>query len=136
MNKRGKVIYLGKGRHRKTFMFEGGKFVYKLPIGQCGIDANRREIAYYKAERKKGRIPFAACRLLRSGVLVMEYVKPHCNSLAASNAANETHSGTANDIEFPGDSDDDLPDWIVSVECTQVGYDRTGLLVAYDYADC
>jgi len=116
-------------------MFEGGRFVYKLPIGRCGLYANERELKLYKESRKKGQIPYAACRLLRTGVLIMEYVKPHCSSLAATNAANGTDPGTAADIEFGGDYDDDLPSWTTYVECNQVGYDRTGMLVAYDYAE-
>lgn len=132
MKKRGKLIYLGTGRHRTTFMFEGGRFVYKVPRGRHGRIANSQELEYYKRHRKNGEIPYAACRLLPNGVLIMEYVKPHCQSLAAENIDAQTYGGERM-VPLGGDYEEELPQWTVHVECSQVGYDNRGTLVAYDF---
>lgn len=81
------------------------------------LQAKRSEILTY--ETKDPYIPVAECRMetdysvVTEGmdVLVMEKV----------DIQGVSHLGYK-----------DMPDWVGSVDCAQVGYDRKGLLVAYD----
>lgn len=102
--------YLGSGRHRKVFLSRSGKYVIKVPHNDGGFRANQEEYDLY-CNQAKSSIPLAKCRLHKSDILLMEFVK------SASWRP-------------------DLPEWVRSVDCQQVGYTRTGKLVAYDYSLC
>jgi hypothetical protein len=103
------LIYLGEGRHRRVF--KRGNFVIKVPINDFGLASNFREAKTYQctSEGWLFGIRYAACRLDKNeNFLIMEYVnvKKYDNS---------------------------LPSWVGYVDCQQVGYNRRGHLVAYDY---
>jgi hypothetical protein len=120
LERQGKMVFLGYGRHRVTWGH--GRYVYKLPMGGEGMQANQREAESFKLGRWHkaawlerlgiaGTPQMARCRLLKTGVLVMEAVTP----------------GTKWDAS--------TPDWARYVDCGQVGTTRKGKLVAYDYAE-
>ena len=95
--------WLGAGRGRVAFKHKN--YVVKIPYTMEGIMFNRMEAYSYKKHNADGR--FARCRM-HGIMLVMEYIeqiKDH----------------------------DDLPLWVSYIDCGQVGYTRTGKLVAYDY---
>jgi hypothetical protein len=98
--------YLGSGRHRAVYRH--GNYVIKIPLSDYGISDNYYEATIYKEYGyDKGYIPYARCRLLGT-ILIMEYLEPV-------------------------KSFDNLPEWTMAVDCTQVGYNRHGKLLAYDY---
>jgi hypothetical protein len=111
--------YIGDGCSRSVYRH--GNYVIKLPLDDYGISANAREAHRWKKYGYSGEIPYARCRLLpNSGILVMEY-------------ARYTIPGkTLPDGFVPYE---EAPDWTKWVDCQQVGYNRTGRLVAYDYGE-
>ncbi len=98
--------YLGQGRHRSGFLTKSGKYVIKFPMGAVGDWANEGEAWDYS----KDKTNLARCRCIEvSGhiLLIMEFVQK------------------------PGT--EVLPEWVKFVDCQQVGYTRSGRLVAYDW---
>lgn len=104
--------YLGEGRHRAAFLTPSGNFVIKVPIDEMGFVDNFREYRMWRQiDKWMPKEHLARCKLHQSsGILVMEAV-----DLA---------------YEYPVDG----TDWIGFIDCGQVGYNRRGRLVAYDYA--
>jgi hypothetical protein len=113
--------YKGHGRHRITFRAPCKTKVFKLPIGSRGINDNQTEYELYKIRHslKQGWDKnLAKCKLMRHGVLVMEYVE---------------------DISGHNDSEryepDLFPEWAEDyIECVQVGLNSSGDVVVFDYA--
>ena len=107
------LILVGKGYDRVTYKkHHKSKYVRKFPRHEGHDYANRREAELYQRGHD---IPLAKCRLHKpSGVLIMEYVE---------------------NARFSTDEDHDLPDWVNSIDCQQVGYNRKGELVCYDYGN-
>lgn len=102
------IIFLGQGRHRAVFDLGRG-WVLKVPIEDYGLTANWFEDRRYKQYGRSGFIPFARCRMLPNGCLLMEKVKPMKSN---------------------------FPKWADWVDCRQVGMARDGAIVAYDYETC
>lgn len=104
--------FLGEGRTRAAFLTPSGDYVIKVPIDEMGFVDNFREYRMWQQFNKW--IPkeyLARCKLhLDSGILVMEVVNPTYVPM------------------------DGRPAWVDSIDCGQVGYNRKGKLVAYDYA--
>lgn len=104
------------GRTRAVFD-RGDSYMVKVPMNGEDLMANQSEIMTYEA--KDPYIPVAECRMetdysvVPEGmpVLVMEKVDIE----------------SASKLRYK-----DMPDWVGSVDCGQVGYDRKGRLVAYD----
>lgn len=94
---------VGYGRHRITFRLNE-KWVVKIPIHELGYSDNKYEYFKYTTNRES---IYAKCRMI-NGVLIMEHVRP------AVSYAN-------------------LPDWVYDIDSLQVGYNKNGRLVAYDY---
>ena len=110
--------FLGEGRHRRTYRHKN--WVIKVPKGENGLYANRCEARKYREyfdKPDRDGIYYAACRLMKNGYLVMEYLDVVCTP-------NHTPSKYYNYS---------LPDWAYEVECCQVGFTRDNRLVAYDY---
>ncbi len=108
---------VGEGMSRTVFASTHVVFkVAKTPRGNgTGEDDNYSEFVTYRKALKcpKQYIPVAKCRLIRilgEEVLMMEKVE-------------DRNLGIRN-----------YPQWVYSVDCSQVGFTRTGKLVAYDYA--
>lgn len=101
------------GRTRAVFD-RGDGYVIKVPINGEGYFSNSREVNGYQMEDPY--IPVAECwhqddySITPKGVptLIMEKVE-HCK------------------LDYR-----DMPDWVGSVDCAQVGYNKKGELVAYD----
>jgi hypothetical protein len=100
-------VYLGQGRNR--IVWRRGNIVVKVPLNWNGLTDNWHERDTWLRERTRGYIPLASCRLYHNYALVMEYVKSY-------------YSGA-----------DQMPRWVMSVDCGQVGHNKRGQLLAYDY---
>lgn len=105
---------IGEGRNR--LVYRRGNFVVKVPKNNCGVLDNHREYHIFSSTTDGWLfgLRYARCRLMKPNycLLVMEYVIPYQEPL------------------------DKLPLWTYSVDCAQVGYNRKGHLVAYDYGIC
>ena len=102
---------VGQGRHRRGMLFPSGKYILKVPINTEGQQANEEEAERYQTDySEKG----ARCRMIDYKgfpCLVMEAVKPNLYS--------------SSDCPF-----------LHEVDCGQVGMNRKGKIVAYDYSYC
>lgn len=97
------------GGTRATYFMRG--VVVKVPLNAYGVEANYHEADWSACHGKGGYIPIAEAFIETWGgldVLIMEQVKP---------------------VSLPYSQ---MPDWVMSVDCAQVGYDADGVLVAYD----
>jgi hypothetical protein len=113
-----KYKYIGSGASRAVFKHHN--YVIKIPHTCKGVFDNERErhlwmIRRYPYHRE---FSYARCRLY-GFILVMQYAH----------------------FPIPGKTDGDgfvpyehLPEWASFIDCQQVGYNRFGELVAYDYA--
>ncbi len=109
-------IYLGSGRNRHAFRH--GNYVIKVPVNSNGIADNYHERYVFEEYRKDQNpyIHYARCRLFNE-ILVMQFA------------------------QFQGSLSDETgyicwgnaPRWCSYVDCCQVGYNRFGKIVAYDY---
>jgi len=116
--------YLGEGRHRCVFLAPCATKVYKFPIGRSGISANHREANNWRRKLKDEadlvRFEFARCKLLGdTDILIQEYLY---------------------DVRFHHwkqqlRDDPELPRWALQWECAQIGQNKHGEWVLYDYAD-
>jgi hypothetical protein len=113
MNDKG-YKFIGEGRDRIVYKKEKSNYVVKVPIGEHGITANQNEADNYKRELKLIKPSkdclYAKCRLVKSYLLVMEYVEP---------------------ISYKHER---FPDWGDFIDCGQVGITKDDRVVAYDYA--
>jgi hypothetical protein len=104
--------FLGVGRSRAVFLGPNKLFVVKIPINEEGELANCREERLYKKEKNRPDSHWARCRLYPGTmILIMEYVE------------------SIHDI--PGEKK--LPKWVFNIDCAQVGFNKKGKLVAYDF---
>ena len=105
--------YLNEGRHRKGFLSPNRKWVVKVPktcARLAGIQDNWSEYHTFKRASPAIRARLARCRLFKGEILIME--KLCTANLCWGN----------------------IPEWARGIDCGQVGYNRKGNLVAYDYA--
>lgn len=97
------------GANRIVLIF--ARHVYKLPLTEHGVEANRKEARWSEAHGKTGEAPHIAdCHLERLDgleVLWMEYIEPLSEPMV-------------------------LPEWALAVDDIQVGHDVDDRLVAYD----
>lgn len=111
-------ILLGEGRNRQVW--RRGNYVIKFPLNTYGVDDNCHEASTYQESlRRPMYCKYARCRLVLplGTVLVMEYAR------YVGPKSDETGY-----ITLP-----DCPEWAYSIDCWQVGYNRRGEIVAYDY---
>ena len=99
------IKYIGEGNTRIVYLSKCKRFVLKVPRDDYGLNDNTGEHREYR----KGIGPFkreqlARCRLSRSGILIMEYVRPVTENKSL------------------------LPTWTDFVDCQQVGINRSGAL--------
>lgn len=108
--------YLGTGRHRAVWRCKD--YVVKMPINQGGIDSNLREASLWERRGQDPYIHYARCHLIpHSVILVMEYAQ-YLGSLS-------------DDTGYIGLTK--VPEWAYAVDGWQVGYNKRGQIVAYDY---
>lgn len=130
------------GSSRRTYL--GQAWVFKVPIGYWGIEQNQFEAARWALQSggsrkgipraaivqagkygKKGRnVPVAECYLLPCGTLMMERVRPLVNLMNGKDKIREGEPGFLPRHEYP--------EWATHVDSEQIGYNRSGELVAYD----
>ena|ERR1700722_15537932 len=103
--------YIGSGRSRAVWRH--GNYVVKIPLNEAGIHDNLYERSVFQRRHQKGYDwgHFARCRLLGT-ILIMQYVEYTFNYA---------------DIK-PG-----VHDWTYRIDGLQIGHNRFGQLVAYDY---
>lgn len=101
--------FLGVGRSRAVFLMPSGRWVLKVPISDEGYWHNQLEATKSKTDDWLYKWQKAKAKILKSGLLVMEYV---------------THVPVGQQ-----------PDWASYVDCGQVGLTHDGRIVAYDYAE-
>lgn len=97
------------GRHRVAF--SNGRCVFKFPINDYGYHDNAWEYHKFRNRTEKS-LPMARCRIIdikEIPVLVMEFV-----------------------TQVPYGKD--MPSWADFIDCQQVGWNKKGEIVAYDYA--
>ena len=99
------------GRTRVAFIINN--IVVKLPLYSDGCIDNDHEGSFFCDEYANTKLTY--CNDIP--ILFMEYVK-HANFDAIKD-------------EFGN-----IPDWVYSIDCGQVGFNRKGKLVAYDYGVC
>ena len=109
-----KLELIGEGRNRLVYRSPSGRTVLKVPKSDAGVSDNNIERIRYRENRLQGGwLPkgvYAPCRFLPgTDALVMEWV-----DVAAARK--------------------DLPSWVGYVDCQQVGINRAGKLLAFDYA--
>jgi hypothetical protein len=106
------LLYVGVGRTRIVFLTPSQKSVIKIPLSWDGMADNDWEYRTFTKNRKSGECVYAPCRpssLLGFPVLLMRKL----------------------DLDIP--PVDQLPDWAGCIDCFQVGLDKEGRLLAYDY---
>lgn len=109
-----KYSVLGTGRNRKVYDMGNG-LVVKVPLNAPGMEDNLAESEIYKSTRDDPEgylIRYAECNHFNYKdipLVIMEKVEP----------IKGYHP--------------ELPDWTDYVDCAQVGYNKEGKLVAYDY---
>lgn len=117
--------YIGEGRHRSVYRH--GNYVVKIPLCDEGIHDNLWEAQKFRKEKEyaaihdtiKIEIQYARCRLIpKSCILVMQFACEVVNGLTDENG-----------WVYPPFR----PDWTGYIDCHQVGFNRFGQLVAYDY---
>lgn len=139
-------ILIGQGRHRMCYLLPSG-YVLKAPFSESGEKANRLEAEMWRNRHDSGSLPrwardwkFARCRLIPgTDLLVMEFVWPTFSAWFGGSSQKtkgvEKHFPEWSRRFFPVGLDD-LPYWArIEIDCEQVGFNRKGELVAYDYAE-
>jgi hypothetical protein len=133
MSRRG-FTYLGKGRHRMTYLSPNRRFVLKFPHNEEGLAANRDEASVYKEAllSKEKDYPYAPCRLVHNAINLMVAVTEVYGGTEADDRVRD--NGILDGKDFAGDDDMDmLPSWAHDIDALQVGKLPNGRLVAYDY---
>ncbi|AIW22316.1 hypothetical protein F0267_01360 [Vibrio coralliilyticus] len=99
------------GNSRATYISKN--YVFKLPITDQGIRQNEDECTLLSDDYWQ----FAKTRLVdaESGLLCMERVE------------HAPHDIIKQRLGY-------IPDFVAGIDCSQVGFNRRGLLVAYDFA--
>lgn len=102
-------VFLSGGSKRKVYVSPDKTHVIKVSrdCSTLGIEENITEAKIYSENKNS---IYAKCELIGDNWLMMEYVEP----------ANFKKG-------------DDYPDWTLSIAEHQVGYNNTGVLLAYDY---
>lgn len=110
-----KCLQVSWGRNRNVF--DMGTYVVKVPKNFDGLIDNDWEGSVSNSEDGLDQVQFARTRIAYRGdvpVVFMEYVEPASTSEIVARLGHE-------------------PDWVMSVDCGQVGFNLKGELVAYDY---
>jgi hypothetical protein len=127
---------LEHGRHRAGYVSKD--YVYKVPLNREGVQDNYSEAKQYQDNggrlnylRYSHHINIAKCRIIYIyddlPILVMEKVTP-----LADRIITWMWDVTKKDIYHPFS-------WVDSLDSEQAGFNKMGILVAYDYAmgyDC
>lgn len=127
-------IFLGEGRHRRTFLSPNKRYVLKFPHCVNGLEANQREAAFWKASLTTAApdgTSYAACRLIQNSIIMMRAVSEMYGGSYACDYARSSGAISGKDLYNDGK---ELPNWAQEIDCGQVGRLRNGKLVAYDYA--
>lgn len=133
---------MGMGKDRITFLSPNKRFVLKFPKDESGISANECE-AYMWKHNKRGTGPdgiyYAPCRMLKNHILMMWAVTELSGGTEGCDVG-RAQLGGKDHYDYGMDDgtptrESNLPEWVASVDCCQVGYLRNGRLAAYDYGD-
>lgn len=128
--------YVGKGRHRVTYMAPHKRFVLKFPNNQSGLDASCREADWWKTHHWQPNtrgVQFAPCRMIGGVILMMRTVVSMYGHTNGCKNGRNTLKQT--DVDDCNHTTQQLPKWAGWVESCQIGILANGRWVAYDYAD-
>ncbi len=117
LSKDERYILLGQGRNRIVYRKRSSNYVIKIPISEYGAADNCHERRLFiQRNESNTKIRYARCRLLGI-ILVMQYAR--CvGELSESDGF----------IPYKN-----CPKWADYIDCAQIGYNRFGQIVAYDY---
>ncbi len=128
--------HLGAGRHRTTYLAPHKRFVLKFPVSWVGLEASRREAAWWKKNHWKPTlrgVQFAPCRMISGAILMMRpVVVMYGHTFGCQKGRrilNQSEEERVSHILLP------IPKWAGEVESNQIGILANGRWVAYDYAD-
>ncbi len=125
-------ILLGEGRNRQVW--RRGNYVFKFPMNTYGVDDNYHEAETYKRSLSEPMYcQYARCRIVLpyGTVLVMEFAGYPGPGTKPFTLSDGTVDDTYHGIMWSHMRH--LPAWCDSIDCGQVGYNRAGKIVAYDY---
>jgi hypothetical protein len=134
-------IRLGKGRHRITYLLPSGN-VLKVPRDDGGERANIREAEAWRNRNDPEKVvcyrkgwKLARCRLVKgTKLLVMEFIKGLNEFGLDSKFEDEQFPPWCKEISVP-DNQPPQGHWGWNVDAEQVGLNKKGELVAFDYAE-
>lgn len=114
--------YICDGRARIGFLSPNGKWVVKLAKDLDGDADNRKEYDRWKHREGSDWVPLARCKVVNEHVLVMECV------ITTFDPLGEVHLSHKESLKINRCA------WKDYIDCAQVGVNRKGEVVAYDYA--
>jgi len=107
------LVFLNEGRYRRVYLSRTGKYVIKIPINHVGeADNGSEDFSYHFSANNENLARCKAFFYNNQLCLIMEKVEI---------------------IDWSKNSTV-VPEWVSYVDCRQVGYNRDGKLVAYDWA--
>lgn len=112
-----KYTVLGVGRNRIVFLLKSGNYVLKFPLNDAGEGDNDWESSLETNKNDENNdLDFDVIthhtrwiEIEKFCCVIMEYIVPTT------------------------EKDNNLPNWCKSVDCGQVGYNKDGILMAFDY---
>ena len=111
--KRCRRVFRGRNRN----VFDMGSYVVKIPKNFYGMGDNEWEGSVSNANEDPEEIQYARTRLIYwedIPIVFMEYVEPATSTEIVEKIGAE-------------------PEWVACVDCGQVGFNKNGRLVVYDY---
>lgn len=106
--------YIGEGRNRAVYRH--GNYVVKVPLNVYGVGDNYHEYHVFRHPERYDYCSYARCRLMGQ-LLIMQYAR------FVGPLSDETGY-----IPYAN-----APKWADTIDCNQIGYNRFGQIVAYDY---
>lgn len=116
-----KYVFIGAGRNRAVFLMKSGKYVIKVPVNYSGMSDNSYELRQ-KNETKKPVDNEMFFPAVKSVVL---------NDLLCIVMEKIEH---ITEEKYKEQNNKPFPCWVGFIDCNQVGLNKKGILMPYDYA--
>ena len=134
--------YLGKGRHRRTFLSKNKRFVIKFPRSLSGSSENKSERKHWvkvfgKGDPDNANCRYAPCRMIDGHILMMRaMVEIYGGTEADKRARDELKLFKGGNAFSSGKVAEVLPNWYKECrqDAGQIGKMSNGDFVLYDYA--
>lgn len=121
---------IGTGSSRRTYLSPSKKYVLKFPTCVWGIDMNVSEHNIwhkFKNNSDQDGTFYAPCRLIGGLVLMMWAV-----TQSYGDSEGDDDARFRGFIPMPTD---EMPAWVIELDCCQAGTLSNGKVVAYDYGE-